>query len=104
MDFSSSKAKKTGLIIVSALVILVALSWYAIRSVQLQGDINQKKVQLSELEQVYSSVQAENDEMEKLLAEGTSPENIDKNMEKVAREKYSYVNPNERVYYVDSYE
>lgn len=57
---------------------------------------NNRKAQ--EAESKYSEVKTENEELESFL----SDESHDEYYEKIAREKYGYAKPGERVFYYDS--
>ncbi len=80
----------------SVLVIVlcfVLLLYMGIRYIKAQSEINAKETQLTELESVYESRVAENEELKSAIKDGDKAELA----EKYAREK-GYVMPDERVY------
>ena len=92
----TTKKKKNQLKPHSVLVIVlcfVLLLYMGIRFVKAQSEINAKEAQLTELESILESQEAENKELEAAIKDGDKKELA----EKYAREK-GYVMPDERVY------
>lgn len=92
----ATKKKKNQLKPHSVLVIVlcfVLLLYMGIRFVKAQSEINAKEAQLTELESILESQEAENKELEAAIKDGDKKELA----EKYAREK-GYVMPDERVY------
>ena len=71
----------------------VLLLYMGIRFVKKQSEINAKQAQLTELESIYESQVAENEELEAAIKDGDKKELA----EEYARKK-GYVMPDERVY------
>ena len=71
----------------------VLLLYMGIRFVKAQSEINAKEAQLTELESIYESQIAENEELEAAIKDGDKKELA----EEYARKK-GYVMPDERVY------
>lgn len=71
----------------------VLLLYMGIRFVKKQSEINAKQAQLTELESIYESQIAENEELEAAIKDGDKKELA----EEYARKK-GYVMPDERVY------
>lgn len=90
-------AKKKNQLSSRSIIVIVLcfaiLLYMGIRFVKAQSEINAKEAQLTELESIYESQVAENEELEAAIKDGDKKELA----EKYAREK-GYVKPDERVY------
>lgn len=93
------KIKKQVKIAIFLAVGLVLTVYFSVHFIKSQAAINASKAEYELLKQERDDLRKQNDETEQLLRSGESAENL----EKVAREKYGYVYPDERVYYIDSY-
>ncbi len=81
----------------SAIVIVlcfVLFLYMGIRFIKAQSEINAKEAQLTELESIYESQVAENEELKTAIKNGDKKELA----EEYARKKGGYVMPDERVY------
>ena len=94
MEFVEKKKNQLNSRSVIVIVLcFVLLLYMGIRFVKAQSEINAKEAQLTELESIYESQIAENEELEAAIKDGDKKELA----EEYARKK-GYVMPDERVY------
>lgn len=79
--------------VIAIVLCFVLLLYMGIRFIKAQSEINAKEAQLTELESIYESQVAENEELKAAIKEGDKEELA----EEYARKK-GYVMPDERVY------
>ena len=80
------------LIIVGIFAVVV----FTVYCCSVQKKINTKKAELVQLENERDELIEENEELRAMKAKGKD----DENMERVAREKYGYIYPDEKVYVI----
>lgn len=89
------KPKKRKSSFLLALGFCVLAGFVAIKLVQLQIDINDRKQVLTDTQAQYNQLIEENKELDGIVAGGNEAEY----MERIARDSLGYVKPGERVYY-----
>ena len=94
-DKKSNGGFKKFIIRVSCLVFIV---YFSITLLRLQGDINNKKQELIELQNQVTQQKIKNDDLQRILESGEESDYI----ERIAREKLGLGVPDERVYVVIS--
>ncbi|MCI8497619.1 MAG: septum formation initiator family protein [Clostridiales bacterium] len=85
------KKKKSILLRIALLVLFL---YVVITLVQLQVQIHNNQQELLSIQQAVHAQRLENDELQQLIDSGDS----DATIERIAREKFGYVRPEERVY------
>ncbi len=93
MNVKNMSVRTKRIILIAILLIVFAFFAKAIYS-RVNTIQNQKQI-ISSLEETKSEVEEENSKVQQTLDSGVDESYI----EKVAREEYNYVNPEERVYY-----
>lgn len=93
--------KQNGLIsrgwaFVLIIICIFAVTLFTVYCCSLQRKINMKKAELAQLEVEQTELEEENAELRAMKAKGKDAENI----ERVAREKYGYIYPDEKVYVI----
>ncbi len=78
------------------IAIVIAVGYFCVKFFTSQTKINSQQAEINRLMAQYESLTAANDELEDRIARGKDPENY----EQAAREQYSYIYPDERVYVV----
>ncbi len=92
---AKSKVKKQRKFSFVLLVVIVAsVIYFAVSLVSSAKEIQSKQAEIDELETQCEQQIAENDELQAIIDSGDKDEYI----EQVAREKYGYIKPGERVY------
>ncbi len=81
--------------IILIVIILIVFAFFAKAIVTRVETIQNQKQVINSLEESKSEVEEENSKVQQTLDNGVDESYI----EKVAREEYNYVNPEERVYY-----
>lgn len=92
---AKSKAKKQRGFSLILLVIIVAFAvYFAISLVSSAKEIQSKQAEIDELQVQCNEQLAENEELQEVIDSGDKDEYI----QQVAREKYGYIMPGDRVY------
>ncbi len=86
--------KKITRIIVTVAVI-AAVTVFLIVIIRLLSSLHSQNKKIDGLQESYTEILEENSKIEKSIENGEDESNI----ERIARDEYSYVNPEERIYY-----
>ena len=87
----NSKRKFSYIMVVLFLSVAVI---FVVSLVAISKEIKEKKAEVAQLESTCEAQEAENNELQSMVDSG----NEDEYLEKVAREKYGYINQGDRVY------
>ncbi len=89
----AKKSKRKFSYIMVVLFLSVAVI-FVVSLVAISKEIKEKKAEVAQLESTCEAQEAENNELQSMVDSG----NEDEYLEKVAREKYGYINQGDRVY------
>ena len=89
----AKKSKRNFSFIMVVLFISVAVI-FVVSLVAINKEIKEQKAEVAQLESKCEAQEAENNELQSMVDSG----NEDEYLEKVAREKYGYINQGDRVY------
>ncbi len=89
----AKKSKRRFSFIMTVLFISVAVV-FVVSLVAINKEIKEHKAEVEQLQSQCEAQEAENDELQSMVDSG----NQDEYIEKVAREKYGYINQGDRVY------
>ena len=89
----AKKSKRKFSYIMVVLFLSVAVI-FVVSLVAISKEIKEKKAEVAQLESKCEAQEAENNELQSMVDSG----NEDEYLEKVAREKYGYINKGDRVY------
>ena len=87
------RPKRQHSFIMTVMFIVVAV-FFVISVAAINKEISERKEYVEQLQSQYDEQEAENKELQSMIDSG----NQDEYIEKVAREKYGYINPGDRVY------
>lgn len=74
--------------------LICAIIWFLVSIISTSKGIEEKKLEVKQLQAQYDAKIDANEELQRMIDSGAKDEYI----EKIAREKYGYIKPGDRVY------